>query len=258
MKREHDVSVDRSLCVKCGACQKDCVFRAIVLTEHGAEVTGQECAKCGHCVAVCPANAVSMSGYDDVPEEIESGFQLDPEALLKKIKFRRSMRYFTDEAVAREDIDKILDAGRFTPTAKNMQGVSYVVIRDNIDEYERIAVSKLRRIKPLADPFIGRYRNFTIEDNFFFKGAPVAIVIRANDILDGALAASLMELMAQSLGLGVLYSGFFTRVAMMTGKLKKKLALSRQDKIVTTLVIGHPAVTYKRTVQRENARVFYD
>ena len=258
MSREHIVSIDQALCNKCGACEKDCVFRAIVLTEAGAEVTGQVCAKCGHCVAICPENAVSMSGYEDVPEEIPLDFKLDPDDLLKQIKFRRSMRSFTDEEVAQEDLDKILDAGRFTPTARNMQGVSYVVIRDNIAEYERIAVSVLRRIKPLADPLISRYRNFTIDDDFFFKGAPLAIVIRANYELDGALAASLMELTAQSLGLGVLYSGFFTRVAMMSGKIKRKLQITKRDRIVTTLVIGHPAVKYKRTVQRESARVLYD
>ena len=258
MNREHIVSVDQSLCLKCGACERDCIFRVMTLTERGAEVTNPECAKCGHCVAVCPVGAVSMSGYDDIPINIATDFKLDPDDLLTQIKFRRSMRRFTEQEISREDIEKIIDAGRFTPTAKNTQGVSYVVIKDNIAEYEEIALSVLRRIKPLADLFTGRYRQFTIGDNFFFKGAPVAIVIKANDTVDGALAASLMELMAQSLGLGVLYSGFFTRVAMMSGKLKRMLRITRSDKIVTTLVLGHPAVKYKRTVQRESARVLYD
>ena len=199
-----------------------------------------------------------MSGYEDMPEDIPQDLMLDPEILLAQIKSRRSMRHFTDQEIAPEDIEKIIEAGRFTPTAKNMQGISYVILKDNIDEYERIAVSILRRIKRIAYPFIGRYRHFQITDNFFFKGAPVAIVIKANDVIDGALAASLIELMAQSLGLGVLYSGFFTYAARISGKLKRKLSLAPRDKIVTTLVLGHPDVVYRRTAQRESARVLFD
>jgi len=257
MNREHIVFVDQELCIKCGSCEKDCVFRVMILTESGAEASSPECAKCGHCVAVCPVNAVSMSGYEDVPEEIDQEKKLDPDILLAKIKARRSMRYFTDQEVSDEDIEKIIDAGRFTPTARNLQGTSYIVLKDNINEYEQIAVTALRRLKKVIKPFLGRYKDIEVEDSFFFKGAPVAIVIKSNDVIDGALAASLMELMAQSLGLGVLYSGFFTEAVKIPGKLKRKLQIPRRDKIVTTLVIGHPAVTYKRTVQRESARVQY-
>ena len=258
MKKEHIISVDKERCVKCEMCKKDCTMQIIRIGEKSSEITTQECIKCGHCVAICPKQAISMSGYEDGPEDIVPDMKLDPEVLLAKMKSRRSMRYFTAQDVAPEDIEKIIEAGRFSPTAKNMQGLSYVVLKDNIDEYERIAVTMLRRIKPVATLFTSRYKGFDIVDNFFFKGAPVAIVIKANDVLDGALAASLMELMAQTLGLGVLYSGFFTFAANKSGKLKRKLSLNRGDKVVTTLVLGHPDVQYKRTAQRESAQVIYD
>jgi len=230
----------------------------MVLTERGAEVTSPECAKCGHCVAVCPQHAVSISGYEDEPEEIRPELKLAPEVLTAAIKSRRSMRFFTDREVTKEDIEKIIEAGRFVPTARNYQGTSYIVLKENIEEYEKIVVSALRRLKKLINPFLGRYKQLEVDDNFFFKGAPVAIVIKSNDVIDGALAASIMELMAQSLGLGVLYSGFFTAAVKLPGKLRRRLSIPRGDKIVTTLVIGHPAVTYKRTVQRESARVSYN
>ena len=258
MQREHIVSVDPALCTKCGLCQKDCPFEIIIMTENGAEVTAPKCAKCGHCVAICPAQAVSISGFEDEPEDIASLPALDPEALMAKIKSRRSMRQFTDQEVAPELIEQIIEAGRLTPTARNIQGTSYVVLRDNISEYERIAVRALRRLRPLIVLIMRRPNGFEIGDRFFFKGAPVAIVIKSNSMVDGALAASLMEIMAQSLGLGVLYSGFFTIAAGLPGKIKRKMALARGEKVVTTLVIGHPAVTYRRTAQRESARVIYD
>ena len=94
-----------------------------------------------------------------------------------------------------------------------------------------------------------------IDDHFFFKKAPVVILILSQDKVDGALAASNMELMAEACDLGVLYSGFFTIVANISRTLRRKLDLKRKDRVVTTLVLGYPNVTYHRTAQRETASV---
>ena len=58
-----------------------------------------------------------------------------------------------------------------------------------------------------------RDRRTTIDDHFFFKKAPAAIVVVSRDKIDGALAAANMALMAEACGLGVLYSGFFCMAA---------------------------------------------
>ena len=253
MRNEHSISIDPSMCNRCGLCRDDCPDSVIVLTDESAEYTGQFCVKCGHCVAICPQGAVSITGFDDAPEEIDQFPMIDPDALLSQMKSRRSMRQFTEKDVSQDDISKIIEAGRYTPTGGNKQGVSYVVIRDNKDECERIALSSLRRLKPLLGIFKRYIRNLEFGDNFLFKSAPVVIVIKSIDSLDGALAASTMELMAQSLGLGVLYSGFFTRAVRRSPRLKRLLSVAPHDKIVTTLVIGHPAARYQRTAQRESA-----
>ena len=75
--------------------------------------------------------------------------------------------------------------------------------------------------------------------------------------VDGALAASNMELMAQAQGLGVLYSGFFTLAANHSAAVRRELGLNRKEKAVTTLVVGYPAVVYQRTAQREKVSARY-
>ncbi|WP_125142351.1 NADH-quinone oxidoreductase subunit I [Clostridium transplantifaecale] len=45
-----------------------------------------ECIMCGHCVAVCPKAAVSMTGFDEPPIEIDEPTVLDPLQLLKAIR----------------------------------------------------------------------------------------------------------------------------------------------------------------------------
>ena len=253
MRNEHIISIEPSLCTRCGMCRDDCPDGVIVLTDESAEYTGQYCVKCGHCVAICPQGAVSITGYDEEPEEIDQFPKIDPDVLLSQMKSRRSMRQFTEKDVSQDDISKIIEAGRYTPTGGNKQRVSYAIIRENKDECERIAISSLRKLKPLLGMIRPYVRNLVFDDNFLFKGAPAVIVIKSTDPLDGALAASTMELMAQSLGLGVLYSGFFTRSVRRSRRLKRLLSVAPHEKIVTTLVIGHPAVHYQRTAQRESA-----
>ena len=258
MENKHIVSVDSALCIRCGLCVKDCPHGYFKMTAHGAEVIAQDCNKCGHCVAVCPKNAVSMSGFDFPPEELPQDMTANPDALTALIKSGRSMRRFTDKDVSLETISHIIEAGRYTPTAENKQGVSYAVLRENIAEYESTALLKLRRMMPLIRLFAPKVKHLEIGDDFFFKGAPVVVVIKSPDMVDGALAASAMEIAARTHGLGVLYSGFFTRIAGMTGTLKRKLGVARREKIVTTLVLGYPAVTYQRIPQREKAKVIFD
>ena len=257
MKQEHNISIDPSKCTRCGMCRDDCPDRVIIVTDKSAEYTGQFCVKCGHCVAICPQGAVKISGYADEPEAITDIKKVDPDALLRLVKSRRSMRQFIDKDVPPEVISQIIETGRYTPTGGNKQGVSYVVIRDKKDEYEKIAVSLLRKAQPsmvTTNPYI---KNIVIDDHFLFKGAPVIILIKSVDLLDGALAASTMELMAQSLGLGALYSGFFTLAVRQSEELKQMLSVEKEEKVVTTLVIGYPAVEYQRTAQRESANVIY-
>lgn len=52
-------------------------------------------------------------------------------SLLPEIEHRRSVRDFTDEAVSSEQIERVLDAGRLAPSAKNRQAWRYVVIQDH-------------------------------------------------------------------------------------------------------------------------------
>jgi len=128
MKPEHIITIDTPLCIRCGLCGRDCPHRVINITIISAEVTTQNCLKCGHCVAICPQNAVSISGYEDSPELITGDMKLEPEALISLIKGRRSIRQFTNQDVPSEIVSRIIEAGRYTPTAMNKQDVSYVVL----------------------------------------------------------------------------------------------------------------------------------
>ena len=251
--KEHKIQIDKAECIGCGLCRSDCPVNNIVVTKQKAEIISQDCIKCGHCVAICPKAAVSMTGFDEPPMEIKEPASLDPQQLLAAIRTRRSVRRFTDQRVSSQVIRQIIEAGRLTPTGGNAQDVSYVVLTKEIAKYEKIAVRIFRRLLPLAKVIMPSAKNMAIDDHFFFKNAPAVILVLAKDPVNGALAASNMERMAQAWGLGVLYSGFFSMAANLSPALRRSFGIGRGRKAVTALVIGYPGVKYFRTAQKERA-----
>ena len=154
-------------------------------------------------------------------------------------------------------VRQILEAGRLTHTAKNMQDVSFVVLEKEKERVEQMAVSLFRKGKPFADLFSPMARNQTIGERFFFFNAPIAIVVLAKDRTNGILAAQNMEFVAEANGLGVLFSGFFTMAANASRKIKKAIEMPRGKRAAATLVLGYPDVKFLRSVQREELEVKY-
>lgn len=257
MRDRHEVLIDEARCIGCGLCREDCPAANIVVEQGKAAVISQDCLMCGHCVAICPQAAVTMTGFEEEPRELDAGAPtaLDPDRLQQALGARRSIRRFADRPVPDDVFARIVEAGRLTPTVKNEQDVSFVVLRDDIARFEARAVRLFRRVMPFVRLTSSMARRTSIDDRFFFKGAPAVIVVIARGDIDGALAASNMELMAQAHGLGVLYSGFFTMAARLSRGLRRELGLGRKQKVVTALVLGYPAVRYRRTAPKEAAAI---
>lgn len=251
----HSVVINEEMCVGCGLCVKDCVGNNIKVEDGKASIIKDRCIFCGHCEAVCPKGAVTLTGFADEVEEFDQDTRLDPDELMMAIKTRRSVRQFKEQPVPKKVLKDIIDAGRLAPTGGNSQNVSYYILDKKKAELEGMAVGMFRKILNAGKPLSSYLRNMNIDDNFFFKKAPVVIVIAASSKVDAGLAAENMAFMAEAHGLGVLYSGFFTMCANTNRKIKKVLGIKKGKKAITTLVIGYPDVKYHRTVRREKADI---
>ena len=152
-------------------------------------------------------------------------------------------------------LKQILEAGRLTHTAKNMQDVSYVVLTKEKDRIEKMAVRVFRMVKPFADLFSPMARNNKISDHFFFFDAPAVIVILAKDKTNGILAAQNMEFVAEAYGIGDLYRGLYTIAENMSGKIKKAIGIPKGKKAAMTLVLGYPYVKFLRSTRHKELDV---
>ena len=258
------VHIDQPACIGCGLCVRDCFEHNLFVQDNKAHVRGT-CFNCGHCVAVCPKDACSI---DDYPTDgiVSCAAPLSPDALLTAIRSRRSIRQYQDKPIARDVLAQILEAGRFSATGSNAQGVSYIVLSDELEAFKPLIWEGLNQVASdmiaRGEPGLYAYRwqNMYLahradpsnrRDDLFFE-APVVLIL-SGPLTDCALAASNIELMAQAYGIGALYSGFIRRGIANNPEAMQKLGLSQEPSLC--MLLGYPNVTYLRTVPRKKVQV---
>ncbi len=261
------IRVNQDKCIGCGLCISDCSGKNIVL-ENGKAKVKNECFECGHCIAICPQNAFEADEYDfsEVKEYDAETFSLDTEVLLNVIQFRRSIRNYQDKKVEREKLAKIVEAGRYTATAKNNQETFIVMVQEEKKELQKRVWEHIDNIIPEDRKEIPRdllpYVNFNRRrkanpaDDYLFKNAPVVALITSEWVLDPGMAAQNMELVAVSEGLGALYNGFLARAVDSSEEIKGWLGIAGKQ-VKGCMLFGYPAVSYKRTAPRKPANVIW-
>jgi nitroreductase/NAD-dependent dihydropyrimidine dehydrogenase PreA subunit len=264
------IRIDTGRCSGCGLCVADCPGQYLSLRDGRAIFDESACLLCGHCVAICPCGAVTVEAVDydmsDVRKMALGDIFIEPRRLADFMAFRRSVRQFEHKPVEKEKLDAILDAGRLCPTGSNAQKVSFVVLQETLDAVRGLAIETLWRAVPDKSVSDGYNRMIVRmkkawdegEDLLFFSAPAVIAVLDASySPVNGALAASRMELVANALGLGACFNGMFVRAAASEPKFERMLGMQPGQKLVTTLAVGYPAVTYRRTPPRKKLQVLW-
>ena len=264
------IRIDELRCIGCGMCVTDCPTGNIKLEGKKAVPLDDYCNECGHCAAICPQNCVAVLGYDmsEVVEYNKETFSIAPQRLLNFIRFRRTMRQFLPKEVEEEKLLQVIEAGRYTETGSNSQNVSYILVRDKIDQLRKIALESLNELGKYRlahpeemTPLLLRYgrrwiemyeayqKNPQGEDTLFFNAKNLILVVSPSPI-NGGLASANMELMVNALGLGMVFSGFFVAAAQ-TQKVRDFLELDKEEAVITCMIVGYPKVSYRRTAPRK-------
>ena len=249
------IIINEEKCIGCSLCINDCPNACLHLENGKAHIGESGCIECGHCYAICPQGAIRMANYTCEDESAVPMTELDSDTLLAAMRSRRTIRHFTSQPVEEDKIRKILEAGRYCPTGGNSQNVLYTILGSRQREAEAICVDLFRKGQIMGSRMLDFLKRINITDNFFFKGAPLVIVVSGRNDVDAALASSYMEIMAESMGLGVLYSGFFRACVAISGKLRRLLGLPKGHKVVTCMVMGYPSVKYQRIVPRKDIQM---
>ncbi|MDR1615708.1 MAG: nitroreductase family protein [Syntrophomonadaceae bacterium] len=270
------IEIDKELCTDCGWCVTDCPGNCIIKRDGEVFFKYPDfCIECGHCAAGCPVEAVSVLNYshDEIWNLAPEDYVVDPEKLQNLFRFRRSVRIYRKQEVEPEKLEAVLQAGRYSPTGGNRQGLRYIVLRGQLEEIKIKVITFLNEMAGSWDEnnilygykekLMDNYRKFLSKgvDRLFYK-APLVIIIAGTEglpgeIIDGALAASRMELLASAMGLGVCFIGFFKFAADMDPSLTEKIGLQKKEQVILAMTLGYPGVKYFRTVNRKALNVTY-
>ena len=265
------IEVQRDLCVKCGACVKDCVVGILKPNADGFPAVAPElerfCLNCQHCLAVCPKGAVTCNGVK--PEQCAASAPLpSPDSMFGLLRQRRSIRQFKDENLSPDVLEKLKASLAWSPTGCNDHRLFFAVIEDKDamipfrTEVGRILKLLIRTgITRLFYPQYNRYLQEIMNGkDVVFRNAPHMIVAAAPKDApcreaDPWIALSYFDLFAQTFGIGTCWCGFGVHAFFRSRKLRKLLNLPKGYKVGALLLFGKPAVTYPRATNPEPCTV---
>ncbi len=151
------------------------------------------------------------------------------------ISVRRSHRKFTEEAVSEDDLRLIARAGLIAPSSKGLHACEFVVVRDGK------TIGQLSRCKAQGADFV--------------VGAPVVIAVvglpEVSDawIEDGSVAATMMLLQAEDLGLGACWVQVRERLdeegRSAEDNVKRLLGIEPDRRVLCLIALGHKGMERK-------------
>jgi len=177
-----ELVVDEEACDGCGRCEKVCPVQ--LLAVNGTKAGSNErydtfrCLTCENCAAVCPNDAITIEKDYRVPKgfwknvPFFNGGKTPPAPLGKSrgdnfddykdeltetekvIYRRRSNRLYKKKQVEPELIKRVIEAGRFAPSAGNNQPWKFIVVQNPnmLDELNQNSKKKLMFFSKLTMP----------------------------------------------------------------------------------------------------------
>lgn len=278
------ITIDPKKCRKDGLCAVVCqkVFVRETAGDTPKVARPELCHSCGHCVLICPAGAIRHEEHPPgLVHEVRTHVLPSYDQVLEMMRTRRSTRTFFDRQVEKEVIEKVIDAARYAPSAKNSQSTRYMVIQDR-DLLRAISLTTaewLGRVarqlrNPAARAFYRLKGEGDVEEisrwitqfdlilqktregrDMVLFGAPALILFHADRFVrladvNANLALQNATLAASSLGLGSFYTGYVLLACTRERRVSKLLGLPKGHRVYGGLALGYPAVVFSRWVER--------
>lgn len=262
--------VNKETCLSCSLCLRACPVGIIALDgatlPYAQPQLQDKCIACGHCAAICPVSALNLykmplSGMPVCePDEIS---MRQAQALVRN---RRSTRLYEKRAITRETVLKLLNLCAYAPSARNQQGVKWLVI-SNPSELKNIIKLTMEWIRSLALSDPDTYQAMAGESMLdvwekggdpILRGAPCLIINYGYPPLsqvDCIIAMSYLELLAPVYGLGGCWGGYVMLAMQNYPPLRTSLKIGSASQPYGALMLGYAQANFRRWPTRKPAAV---
>lgn len=163
--------------------------------------------------------------------------------IIEAIKNRRSIRSYKDERIKDEELNQILNAGIYAPSAMNQQSSLLVAIKDD-DIYNELCI--------LTDKY------FSNRKPYFYGARDLIIVFADSNALcpveNGSLVLQNLFLAAYSLNIGSCWVHYLKDLFKTEEgkKLQNKMGVPENYFVVGTCILGYPNETPVLKPRKEN------
>jgi ferredoxin len=284
--------VDLDICRGDGICADICPENVLEM-RGGKAATVQSraghCIMCGQCVAVCPNNALRMPKLPAEDFEDLAGLPFGYDEFLAFLRLRRSVRVFKDRPVERHLTEKILAAAATAPMGMPPHSTEVVVIdrREELDFLlKEVVTDYASLVRGFSNP-LGRamirlasgaedfrvLKDYVVElarsaneayhrdgtDRYMYR-APMLMLFHGNRWAmsyeeNAHLVCHHAMLAAVSLGLGNTIIGLIPPIVDRSKVLRKRYGIAKENKVMTSLILGYPKYKYKKSIRRDLAGV---
>jgi len=146
--------------------------------------------------------------------------------VLSAIKARRSIRKYSSKPVEEEKLQKVLEAARLSPSARNQQNWKFIVVRDDKRKEELT--------EAIGQSFVGEAPIILVS-----CGTETKSIMRGGQpryTVDLSIATAYMILEACEQGLGTCWLGSYDE-----DKVKEVLGIPEDVRVVAITPLGYPA-----------------
>lgn len=141
------------------------------------------------------------------------------------IKSRTATRKFQNKIIEDEKLNKILEAGRLAPTAKNQQPQKIYVVK------KEESIKKIDSVTPC------RYNALVVLIVCSDKNTACHSELFSTAVIDGSIVATQMMLAATNEGIDNIWIEYFDKQ-----KLKEEFNIPENEEVICLLPIGYKAV----------------
>jgi nitroreductase/NAD-dependent dihydropyrimidine dehydrogenase PreA subunit len=268
------ITINQQKCTQCNACVESCPLLLFNKTDEKSfpvlpEINESRCIYCGHCEAVCPNHALTHQLSEHALNSVQDKVRdISQEELGVYFKSRRSIRQFKAKTIDSTIIEKVMDVVRYAPTGSNRQLNHWIVISDTsliqklaastIDWMKQVMKTNQEMASRLGIPLLiaswekGNDRICRNAPHLFIAYAPSSYPL---GIKDTVIAASHLELLLPSYGLGGCWAGYLMVAFQQSPETKKLIGLDDTYAVHATLMAGYPKYKYQRIPARNASKI---
>jgi nitroreductase len=210
---------------------------------------------------------------------VDEKANFDTDTFIRFIRNRRSHRHFKNKPIPRQELAKLIDACRYTPTGSNVQTVEILVIQDRekinhvsnqtvyaFVELKKRAIQKiesltsggsdteyLNRIKQYGDR-LQEAKEAGIDPIFhdagtvlFFHSPRETSTPKDNCVI----ASTTLSLLARTMGIESTYIGLVLHAIELNRDILTYLHMPPENEMYSVLIMGYPRLKYLYTVDRK-------